>query len=129
MRRLLPPILICWSRPNRARRRFMWPFTMCLTQMRPTRVFNCSKPLGRALRNGDVDLVLTDGTAGNGYVAASEGALKIVGEKLGTEDFGFIFPKGSDLVGPINAAIADMQADGTIDALNTRWFLDYEMGE
>lgn len=82
-----------------------------------------------AFRNGDVDLVLTDGTAGNGYVAASEGALKIVGEKLGTEDFGFIFPKGSDLVGPINAAIADMQADGTIDALNTRWFLDYEMGE
>lgn len=82
-----------------------------------------------ALRNGDVDLVLTDGTAGNGYVAASEGALKIVGEKLGTEDFGFIFPKGSDLVGPINAAIADMKADGTIDALNTRWFLDYKMGE
>ncbi|MBT8412131.1 MAG: transporter substrate-binding domain-containing protein [Octadecabacter sp.] len=82
-----------------------------------------------ALRNGDVDLVLTDGTAGNGYVDASDGALKIVGEKLGTEDFGFIFPKGSDLVAPINAAIADMQADGTIDALNTRWFLDYKLGE
>jgi polar amino acid transport system substrate-binding protein len=82
-----------------------------------------------ALRNGDVDLVLTDGTAGNGYVDASDGALKIVGEKLGTEDFGFIFPKGSDLVAPINAAIADMWADGTIDALNTRWFLDYKLGE
>lgn len=82
-----------------------------------------------ALRNGDVDLVLTDGTAGNGYVDASDGALKIVGEKLGTEDFGFIFPKGSDLVAPINAAIADMRADGTIDALNTRWFLDYKLGE
>ncbi len=67
----------------------------------------------QALRTGDVDLVLTDGTAGDGYVAASEGALKIVGEKLGTEDFGFIFPKGSDLVGPMNAAIADMKADGT----------------
>lgn len=82
-----------------------------------------------ALRNGDVDLVLTDGTAGNGYVAASEGALKIVGEPLGTEDFGFIFPKGSDLVGPMNAAIASMKADGTIDALNTKWFLDYKLGE
>ncbi len=83
----------------------------------------------QALRAGDVDLVLTDGTAGNGYVAASEGALKIVGEPLGTEDFGFIFPKGSDLVAPINAAIAAMAADGTLDALNTRWFLDYKMGE
>jgi polar amino acid transport system substrate-binding protein len=83
----------------------------------------------QALRTGDVDLVLTDGTAGNGYVEASDGGLKIIGEKLGTEDFGFIFPKGSDLVEPINAAIADMQADGTIEALNTRWFLDYKLGE
>ncbi len=83
----------------------------------------------QALRAGDVDLVLTDGTAGNGYVEASDGGLKIIGEKLGTEDFGFIFPKGSDLVDPINAAIADMEADGTIDALNTKWFLEYKLGE
>lgn len=82
-----------------------------------------------ALNAGDVDLVLTDGTAGNGYVAASDGTLKIVGEKLGTEDFGFIFPKGSDLVEPINAAIASMEADGTLDALNTQWFLEYSFGE
>ncbi|MFT5270416.1 MAG: polar amino acid transport system substrate-binding protein, partial [bacterium] len=83
----------------------------------------------QALRTGDVDLVLTDGTAGNGYVAASDGGLKIIGEKLGTEDFGFIFPKGSELVAPINAAIADMAADGTIEALNTKWFLEYKLGE
>lgn len=81
-----------------------------------------------ALKTGDVDLVLTDGTAGNGYVAASDGGLKIVGGPLGTEDFGFIFPKGSDLVAPMNAAIAAMQADGTMDALNTKWFLDYKVG-
>jgi polar amino acid transport system substrate-binding protein len=66
---------------------------------------------------------------GTGYVAASGGGLKIVGEKLGTEDFGFIFPKGSDLVAPINAAIAAMKADGTLEALNQKWFLDYKMGE
>ena len=83
----------------------------------------------QALRTGDVDLVLTDGTAGNGYVDASDGGLKIIGEKLGTEDFGFIFPKGSDLVEPMNAAIADMLADGTIEALNTKWFLEYKLGE
>ncbi len=83
----------------------------------------------QALRTGDVDLALTDATAGEGYVAASDGALKIVGETLGTEDFGFIFPKGSDLVAPINAAIADMKADGTIDALNQKWFLDFKLGE
>lgn len=82
-----------------------------------------------ALRAGDVDLALTDSTAGKGYVAASEGALKIVGEPMGTEDFGFIFPKGSDLVGPINAAIAAMEADGTLEALNTKWFLEYKLGQ
>ncbi len=82
-----------------------------------------------ALKSGDVDLVLTDGTAGAGYVEASAGGLKIIGEKLGTEDFGFIFPKGSDLVAPMNAAIAALRADGTIDALNKKWFLDYKMGQ
>ena len=82
-----------------------------------------------ALKAGDVDLVLTDGTAGAGYVEASAGGLKIVGDKLGVEDFGFIFPKGSDLVAPMNAAIAALQADGTMDALNKKWFLDYKMGQ
>ncbi len=82
----------------------------------------------QALNTGDVDLVLTDGTAGQGYVNASNGALKLIGDPLGTEDFGFIFPKGSDLVEPINAAIAAMRADGTLDRLTTEWFLDYELG-
>ncbi len=83
----------------------------------------------QALKSGDVDVVLTDGTAGKGYVDSSNGGLKLVGGPLGTEDFGFIFPKGSDLVAPINAAIASMQADGTIEALNKKWFLDYKFGE
>ncbi|WP_323006006.1 transporter substrate-binding domain-containing protein [Pseudorhodobacter sp.] len=82
----------------------------------------------QALRNGDVDLSLTDSTGGAGYVAASDGKLKIVGDTLGAEDFGFIFPKGSALVAPINAAIAAMRADGTMDALNTKWFVDFKVG-
>ena len=83
----------------------------------------------QALKTGDVDVVLTDGTAGKGYVDASGGGLKLVGGPLGSEDFGFIFKKGSDLVAPVNAAIAGMKADGTIEALNKKWFLDYKMGE
>jgi polar amino acid transport system substrate-binding protein len=82
-----------------------------------------------ALKAGDVDTVLTDATAGKGYVDASAGGLKMVGTPLGTEDFGFIFPKGSDLVAPMNAAIASLKADGTLDALNKKWFLDYKMGQ
>ncbi len=82
-----------------------------------------------ALKVGDVDLTLSDSTAANGYVAASNGGLKIIGAPLASEDFGFIFPKGSDLVAPINAGIAALKADGTFDALNKKWFLDYKMGE
>lgn len=83
----------------------------------------------QALRIGDVDLALTDSTAANGYVNVSNGALKLIGAPLGAEDFGFIFPPGSDLVAPFNAAIADMAADGTLDALNQKWFVDYAMGQ
>ncbi len=82
-----------------------------------------------ALKTGDVDLTLSDSTAANGYVTASNGGLKIIGEPLASEDFGFIFPKGSELVAPINAAIASMKADGTMDALNQKWFVEYKMGE
>ncbi len=83
----------------------------------------------QALRAGDVDVVLTDGTAGQGYATANPGVFKLTGEAMGAEDFGFIFPKGSDLVAPINAAIAALKADGSFDALNKKWFLDYKMGE
>ena len=30
---------------------------------------------------------------------------------------------------PINAAIAELKADGTIDALNQKWFVDYQIGQ
>jgi polar amino acid transport system substrate-binding protein len=93
------------------------------------RLFETFGAAVQALRTGDVDLVLTDGTAGQGYVDASDGALKLVGGPLGTEDFGFIFPKGSDLVTPFDAAIAAARADGTLEALNVKWFRDYSFGE
>lgn len=83
----------------------------------------------QAMRAGDVDLVLTDSTGGEGYVRANPDVFKIVGDPLGSEDFGFIFPKGSDLVAPVNAAIAEMKVDGTIDALNQKWFVDYQIGQ
>jgi polar amino acid transport system substrate-binding protein len=83
----------------------------------------------QALKTGDVDVVLTDGTAGQGYVDASGGGLKLMGGPLGTEDFGFIFKKGSDLVAPVNKAISAIIADGTRGMLNRKWFLQYKMGQ
>jgi polar amino acid transport system substrate-binding protein len=79
----------------------------------------------QALKAGDVDLVLMDKTSAAGYIGASPGAFKIVGEPLGREKFGFIFTPGSDLVESVNAAIRSMQEDGTIEALNRKWFYEY----
>lgn len=80
----------------------------------------------QALIAGDVDMVLVDGVAGAGYIGANPNALKIVGDPIKSEDFGFIFTPGSDLVAPFNAAIAALQADGTLDALSTKWFYEYD---
>jgi polar amino acid transport system substrate-binding protein len=79
----------------------------------------------QALKSGDVDTVLMDKTSASGYMGASPDSFKIVGGPLGTEEFGFIFKQGSDLVGPVNAAIASMKEDGTIDKLNQKWFFEY----
>jgi polar amino acid transport system substrate-binding protein len=79
-----------------------------------------------ALQAGDVDLVLTDSAAGKALSAGSDGKLKMVGDALQAEEFGFIFPKGSDLVAPINAGIATLKADGTLDRLTQKWFVDYK---
>jgi polar amino acid transport system substrate-binding protein len=80
----------------------------------------------QALKSGDIDMVLMDGTTANGYIGANPGAFKTVGEPISSDQFGFILKKGSDLVEPINAALASMKTDGTLDALNKKWFFDYQ---
>ena len=76
----------------------------------------------QALLTGDVDMVLMDAASRKGYIGANPDKLETIGDPLGTEEFGFIFTPGSDLVEPFNAAIAQMAADGYLDYLNNRWF-------
>lgn len=77
----------------------------------------------QALIAGDVDAVILDDVAGQGYVGVNSDSVMIVGEAItATEELGFIFPKGSDLVEPINAALASMEDDGTMEAINLKWF-------
>ena len=79
-----------------------------------------------ALQAGDVDLVLTDSAGGNALVSASGGKLKMVGAPLQSEQFGLIFPKGSDLVAQMNAGIDALDKDGTLAAITQKWFVDYK---
>jgi polar amino acid transport system substrate-binding protein len=75
-----------------------------------------------ALIAGDVDGVVIDDTAGQGYVGANKDQVELLPDKLVSQELGFIFPKGSDLVQPVNAALASMRADGTLDDLAAKWF-------
>lgn len=75
-----------------------------------------------ALINGDVDAVIMDETAGQGYVGNNATELKLIGDPIKSDELGFIFPKGSDLVEPVNAALDEMRTSGKLDELAKKYF-------
>ena len=78
----------------------------------------------QALITGDVCAVFIDETAGQGYLGENADSVMLVGESLSSDELGFIFPLGSDLVEPFNLAIAAMKADGSAEILAQKYFGD-----
>jgi polar amino acid transport system substrate-binding protein len=76
----------------------------------------------QALIAGDVDGVVIDDVAGQGYAGVNADKLRLLPGSLISQELGFAFPKGSDLIAPFNAALAAMRADGTLDRLAEKWF-------
>ncbi len=75
-----------------------------------------------ALLNNDVDAVLVDRPAAEGYIA-ERGSMMTLEESLsGVQGLAFAFPPGSGLVEPINFAMESMFADGTWDDIYRMWF-------
>ena len=66
----------------------------------------------QALLAGDIDAVIMDETAGQGYMGENADGLKLVGDSLSSDQLGFIYPKGSDLVGPVDAALEELMSNG-----------------
>jgi polar amino acid transport system substrate-binding protein len=75
-----------------------------------------------ALITKQVDIVVADDSFAKEYLTANADKIKVLDEPLVTQYLGFVFPKGSSLVASVNAAIAAMKADGTLDALAKKWF-------
>ncbi len=70
-----------------------------------------------ALAGGDVDCVIIDNEPAKAYVAANEG-LTILETAYADEDYAICVQKGnSELLAQIDAAILELTADGTIDAI------------
>jgi polar amino acid transport system substrate-binding protein len=76
----------------------------------------------QALLAGDVDAVIIDEVVGMGYMGENAESLDLIGPAISSDELGFIFPLGSDLVDPVNQAIQSMMADGFLSALNVRYF-------
>ncbi|MGH3650229.1 MAG: substrate-binding periplasmic protein [Acidimicrobiia bacterium] len=76
----------------------------------------------QALIAGDVDLVIIDDAAGLGYIGENADSIETIEDPLQSDPLGFIFPIGSDLVEPVNQAIAAMAEDGTMEELGLKWF-------
>jgi len=78
----------------------------------------------QALASGDVDAVVADSpTLADILRQNPELNLKIVGEPFTEELYGIAIRKGQDdLVARINAALAEIRADGTYDAIYNTWF-------
>ena len=66
-----------------------------------------------------------DASSSRGYIGANPDKLKIVGDPLGTDDYGFIFKLGSDLVAPFNAAIAGHESRRDPGQAHDKWFYEY----
>jgi polar amino acid transport system substrate-binding protein len=76
----------------------------------------------QALLQDDVDAVVVDRPAAEGYITA-QGGLKTLPQSLaGIEGLAFAYPPGSDLVYPINAAMSALQASGKWDEIFAKWF-------
>ncbi|MFZ1398390.1 MAG: transporter substrate-binding domain-containing protein [Candidatus Promineifilaceae bacterium] len=76
----------------------------------------------QALIAGDIDAVIIDEVAGQGYLGENADALQLVGPSMSSDQLGFIYPKGSDLVEPVNAALAEMANNGFLEAVNLQYF-------
>ncbi len=85
------------------------------------KLFDTFSATVQALHAGDVDVVLSDPTGASANLSRFPNAFKIVGNPLPGEDYAFILKKGSPLKAPIDAALAAMARDGTLDRLNKKW--------
>jgi polar amino acid transport system substrate-binding protein len=57
-----------------------------------------------------------------GYQGTNAEDLELIGPSISSDELAFIFPKGSELVDPVNQAIQAMIDDGTIAALQEKYF-------
>jgi polar amino acid transport system substrate-binding protein len=91
------------------------------------RLYDTFNTAVQALLNGDVDGVDIDDTAADAFVERYAGELAVnIREVESGDELGFVVPEGDPLVDALNAGLAEITADGTLDALVEKWLVVQE---
>ncbi|QYJ16729.1 Glutamine-binding periplasmic protein [Rubrobacter xylanophilus DSM 9941] len=85
------------------------------------RTFDTIEDAFTALENGQVDAVINDLPVSQDKANTSDGRLEVVQVIPTGEQYGIAFPKGSNLVGPVNRALREMKSDGTYAEIYEKW--------
>ncbi len=81
----------------------------------------------QSLLQKDSDAVLIDSVAAAGYMGTNPGKLKVVGEKVTSEQLGIVVRKGdTTLLDAYNAALKVLKENGFIDKLYQKWFVEWK---
>lgn len=72
---------------------------------------------------GGVDAVMFDKPVVENFIGKrGKGKVKVVGPLYQGQPYGIGFPKGSELVGKVNAALKTLRENGTYAEIYTKWF-------
>jgi polar amino acid transport system substrate-binding protein len=76
-----------------------------------------------ALGSKNIDAVVFDAPVLL-YYTATKGSAKahLVGPMLRKENYGILFPRGSELRKPVNEVLLKLRENGTYDAIYAKWF-------
>jgi polar amino acid transport system substrate-binding protein len=86
-------------------------------------VFPDTNNATRALKNGQIDVLVTD-LPTTLYLSAVEVDGTVIGQlpsQEGADTWGLVLQKDNPLVGCVNQALTQIKDDGTLDAITTKW--------
>lgn len=84
----------------------------------------------KALINKDVEAVIIDSFAADGFMGVNPGQLKKVGEPFTSEALGIALKQGDTVLKQaFDGALGQMKADGTLDRLYKTWFVERAPGK
>ncbi|MDN5696872.1 MAG: basic amino acid ABC transporter substrate-binding protein [Rubrobacter sp.] len=86
------------------------------------RTFNTITDAFNALENGQVDAVINDIPVSAERQSESDGNLEIVQNIPTGEQYGIAFPQDSELIQPMNEALATVKENGTYAEIYQEWF-------